>query len=64
MKDTEKQIVDSFMKDLVEWVINDTDMNPDRGIISSAKAYCEMHDIGYDGDTIEPLLFAELIMAR
>ena len=60
-KKTEKQVVDSFMKDLVKWVINETDINPEKGIIQSAKDYCAMHDVEYNAQTIEPLLFAELI---
>ena len=58
---SEKQIIDSFMRDLVEWVLTETSLNPDKGVIQSARDFCEMHDVEYDAKTIEPLLFAALI---
>lgn len=61
MNANQKKIVDSFINDLVKWVISTTDLNPDKSIIQAAKDYCEMHDITYDGATIEPLLFSALI---
>ena len=48
-------------KKLVEWAINATELNPDKGIIRAAKDFCEMNNIEYNGKIVEPLLFNNLI---
>jgi hypothetical protein len=49
------------MERLINWVLNETELNPDKSVIQSAKDFCQMNDLKYEAQQIEQAIFARLI---